>query len=133
MWECRTIARSPAVPSSLRPADGKEVERAVEVPAREAKVGGGDRGREAVVERLRQPEPLVDAVPTELQRPAVDAQLARVEEPEQLDLTEVRRAEPTELGRPVLLDVPRVVGLPGPLRRQGQQGRGGDIGDARGR
>src|ERR1700749_1813557 len=101
MWECRTIARSPA-PSG--PADGKEVEGAVEVFGREAEVGGGDRRREAVVEGLGQAEPFVDVVPAELQHPAVDAELARVEEAEDLDPAEVRLAKLTELLRPVLLD-----------------------------
>src|ERR1700759_4376535 len=101
MWECRTIARSPAVravPVASGPADGKEVERAVEVLGREAEVGGGDRRGEAVVERLRQPEPLVDVVPARLQRPAVHAQLARVEEAEDFHPAEVRLAELAELG-----------------------------------
>src|ERR1700742_1223015 len=110
MCEWRTIARSPTVPAAdatpraadcSGPADGKEVERAVEVPAREAEVGGGDRGREAVVERPGQAEARVDRVPPEVERPAVDAQLARVEEAEQLDPAEVRGAELAELGRPV--------------------------------
>src|ERR1700761_8113480 len=114
MWECRTIARSPSVCSG--PADGKEVERAVEVLGREAEVGGGDRRREAVVEGFGQPEALVDAVPAELQRPAVHPQLAGVEEAEDLDPAEVRLAERPELLRPVLLDVPGVVGLLGALR-----------------
>src|SRR5262244_1706858 len=104
MWECRTIARSPAVPAPpplpSGPADGKEVERAVEVLGREAEVGGGDRRRETVVEGLRQAEALVDAVPAQLQRPAVHAQLARVEEAEDLDPAEVRLAELAELRRP---------------------------------
>src|SRR5882757_2635922 len=106
MCEWRTIARSPADPEPLRPADGKEVERPVEVPAGEAEVGGGDRRREAVVERLSQTQTTVDDVPAGFQRPAVDAQLAGVEEPEQLDPAEMRLAEGAELLRPVLLDVP---------------------------
>src|SRR3954469_22055052 len=104
MWEWRTIARSPAVPAgplASGPADGKEVERAVEVLGREAEVGGGDRGGEAVVEGLRQSQPLVEVVPAELQRPAVHPQLARVEETEDLDLAEVALAERAELLRPV--------------------------------
>src|SRR6185312_15537982 len=99
MCEWRTIARSPADPAPLWPADGKEVERAVEVSVREAEVGGGDRRREAVVERLGQAEPRMHGVPAELQRPAVDAQLASVEEAEQLDPAEVRLAECAELLR----------------------------------
>src|ERR1700742_303823 len=141
MCEWRTIARSPAVSAPLPcsaaparrasgPADGKEVERAVEVPVVEAEVGGGDRRREAVVEGLGQSESLVDGVPAQLQRPTVYAQLARVVEAEQLDPAEVRLAELAELLRAVLLDVPGVVGLLRSLRRQRQQVRGGDVGDA---
>src|ERR1700709_2420718 len=103
MCEWRTIARSPAdpPPGSLGPADGKEVECAVEVAAPEAEVGGGDRWREAVVERLGQAEALVHGVPAGLQRPAVDPQLAGVEEAEQLDPAEVGLAEGAELRRSV--------------------------------
>src|ERR1700753_1003956 len=127
MWEWRMIARSPAVSAppapppatgaapASGPADGKEVERAGEVPVVEPEVGGGDRRREAVVEGLGQPEALVDAVPAGLQRPAVDAQLARMVQAEQLDPAEVGLAERPELLRAVLLDVPRVVGLLRPL------------------
>src|ERR1700749_692514 len=109
MCEWRTIARSPAVsapPAPLPatgaapasgPADGKEVESAVEVPVVEPKVGGGDRRREAVVEGLGQPEALVDTVPAGLQRPAVDAQLARVVEAEQLNPAEVGLAKLAKL------------------------------------
>src|ERR1700749_4516822 len=100
MCEGRTIARSPP-PAGPRPcsgpADGKEIERAVEVRRAEAEVGGGDRGGEAVVEGLGQAEPFVDRVPARLQRPAVDPQLASVVEAEQLDPAEVRRAERADL------------------------------------
>src|SRR6185437_6040440 len=114
MCEWRTIARSPAVsadpagPAASGPADGKEVERAVEVPVVEAEIGGGDRRREAVVEGLGQAEALVDGVPAGLQRPAVHAELARVMEAEQLDPAEVGLAELAELLGAVLLDVPGV-------------------------
>src|SRR3954454_22786877 len=100
MWEWRTIARSPAVPAAplaSGPADGKEVERAVEVLGREAEVGGGDRGREAVVEGLRHSQPLVDVCPAQVQRPAEHPQLARVEQAEDLDPAEVGLAERAEL------------------------------------
>src|ERR1700761_6615413 len=117
MCEWRTMARSPTVPAAPAPrpgsgpADGKEVERPVEVPRLEAEVRRGDRRREAVVEGLGQAEPLVDRVPARLQRPAVHLQLARVVEAEQLDPAEVGLAELAELRGPVLLDVPGVVGL----------------------
>src|ERR1700759_1816108 len=101
MCEWRTIARSPAVsePPAPLPATGA-------APVSGPADGGGDRRREAVVEGLRQPEALVDVVPAGLQRPSVDAQLARVVEAEQLDPAEVRLAERPELLGAVLLDVP---------------------------
>ena len=68
----------------------------------------------------------MDGVPAEPDRDLVDAQLAGVEEAEHLDPLEVALAEPAELRLPVLLDVPGVVGLLRPLRRQGEQVRGGD-------
>ena len=114
-------------------ADREEVEGAVEVALAQLEVGGGDRRREAVVEGLGQAEPLVDAVPAELDRQLVGAQLAGVEEAEQLDPGEVRLAERAELLGAVLVDVPGVVGLLGPRRRQRQQVRGRDVGDAAGR
>ena len=83
-------------------ADGEEVQRPLEAPAAEAEVGGGDRRREAVVEALGEPEALVDRVPAEPDRDLVDAQLAGVEEAEQLDPLEVRLAELAELLLPVL-------------------------------
>src|ERR1700679_3846747 len=124
MWECSTIARSPAVGSDM--TDGEEVQRRVEVPFPESEVGGGDRRREAVIEGLGQAEPLVDAVPAELEGELVGTQLAGVEEAVELDRGEVVRAEPAELLGPVLVQVPGVVGLLRPRRRQGQQVGGRD-------
>src|SRR6188472_1691548 len=129
MWEWRTIARSPAL-SSGGMADGEEVQGPVEVPLPQLEIRGGDRGREAIVERLGQAQRLVDAVPTELDRELVGAQLASVEEAEHLDPGEVGLAEIAELGGAVLAHVPGVVGLLRPRRRQGQQVRRGDVGDA---
>src|SRR6476619_1678637 len=110
MCEWRTIARSPAMslPGALPAArscmaDGDEVQRLLEALAAEAEVGGGDRRSEAVVEALGEPEALVDGVPAEPDRDLVDAQLAGVEEAEQLDPLEVRLAERPELLLPVLL------------------------------
>src|SRR4249919_3205552 len=104
MWECRTIARSPALPPRLAPltgsslaTDGDEVQCRVQVPFPQSEVGGGDRRREAVVEGLGQAEPFVDAVPAELDRQLVDAQLAGVEEAVELDPREVVLAEAAEL------------------------------------
>src|SRR3954451_21394134 len=108
MWECRTMARSPAL-SSGDMADSDEVERAVEVALPEGKVGAVDRGREAVVEGFAQAQSLVDPVPAQLQRQLVDAQLAGVEEAVELDLGKVRLAELAKLGSAVLAHVPGVV------------------------
>src|ERR1044071_10186316 len=100
MWLCRTNARSPALSprlapltSSPRAANGDEVQRRVEVPFLESEVGGGDRRGEAVVEGLGQAGAFVHRVPAELDRQLVGAQLAGVEEAEQLDLREVALAE----------------------------------------
>src|SRR5262245_12888368 len=129
MWEWRTIARSPALPSGGM-ADGEEIQSPVEIARREPEIRGGDRGREAIVERLGQVEGLVDAVPAELDRDLVGAQLAGVEEAEEVDPGEVRLAELAELGSPVLAHVAGVVGLLGPRGRQRQQVGSGDEGDA---
>src|SRR4051794_31969536 len=104
--------------SSGGTADGEEVEAAVEVFLAQAEVGGGDRGGEAVVEGLGQAEALVDRVPAELDRQLVRAQLAGVEEAEQVDPLEVRLAERPELLGAILLHVPGIVGLLRPRRRQ---------------
>src|SRR6187551_1836912 len=107
MWECRTIARSPALASAM--ADGEKVQRPVEIALAEPEVGGGDRRGKAVVERLGQAQPLVHAVPAQADRDLVDAQLAGVEEAQHLDPLEVRLAEVAELRHAVLAQVPRVV------------------------
>src|ERR1700710_2738346 len=105
MCECRTSARSPALPPRLAPfigsslaTDGDEIQCRVEVPFPESEVGGGDRRREAVVEALGKAEPLVDAVPAEPDRQLVQAQLAGVVEAVELDAREVVLAEAAELG-----------------------------------
>src|SRR4051794_9563127 len=127
MCECRTIARSPALPPRLAPligsslaTDSDEVQCRVQVPFPESEVGGGDRRREAVVERLGQAEALVDRVPAEPDRELVQAQLAGVVEAVELDPGEVVLAETAELGGAVLVHVPGVVGLLRPRGRQGQ-------------
>ena len=80
MEDDRQIAPPPSLAPS-GPADGKEVERAVEVAVPEAEVGGSDRGGEAVVEGLGDPEALVDRIPARPQCPAVHPQLAGVDRP----------------------------------------------------
>src|ERR1700712_3615434 len=110
--------------------DGQKVQSRVEVPFPESEVGGCDGRREAVVEGLGQTQALMDAVPAELDRQLVDAQLAGVEEAVELGRGEVVLAERPELLRPVLMDVPVVVGLLRSGWRQGQQVGSGDEGDA---
>src|SRR5262245_20796440 len=129
MWECRTIARSPALPSGGM-TDGEEVQGAVEIAFAQLEVRGGNRRREAVVEGPGQAEALVYRVPAELDRQLVGAQLAGMKEAKQLDAEEVRLAELAELPRTVLVHVPRVVGL---LRARGcerEQVGGRDVSDA---
>src|SRR5215218_402783 len=114
MWEWRTIARSPAdaSPAVLRApscmADGEEVQRPLEAPLPEAEVPCRDRRREAVIEGLGQSEALMEGVPPDPDRELVCAQLAGVEEAEQLDAVEVAVAELAELRLAVLLEVPGV-------------------------
>src|SRR4051794_5705830 len=123
MCEWRTIARSPIGSLSDGPldmADRQEVERPVKVaPTPQPEVGRGDRRNEARVERLRQPERRVDAVPAGPKRRLVRAQLASVEEAQNLDPAEVRLQQLAVLSERVLAKVPRVLGLLGPGRRQG--------------
>src|SRR5436309_13584881 len=120
MWECRTMARSPALSSGAM-ADSDEVERAVKVAQPEGEVRAVDRGREAVIEGLAQAQGLVDPVPAQLQRQLVGAQLAGVEEAVELDPREVGLAELAELGGAVLAHVPGVVRLLRPGGGEGEQ------------
>src|ERR687892_1755522 len=128
MCEWRTIARSPTVrsatPSPLMTgcssalprstlAYRQEVQPAIEVARPQAEVGGADRRHEALVERLRDPECPVDAVPAEPDRQLVGAELASVEETEELDGAEVRLDHPAGLPAAGLGQAPRGAG---PLR-----------------
>src|SRR5215213_568648 len=107
MWEWRTIARSPTPGRDVSgTADGEEVETAVEVTGPQGEVRGGDRRVEPAVEGLRQPQLRMDGVPAQSDRDLVRAQLAGVEEAEQLDRVEVGLAELAKLRRPVLAHVP---------------------------
>src|SRR5215218_5700945 len=162
MWLCRTIARSPIVsgpagpvpdlvppplsgwsPKSAPPpgrggsdsrmANGEEIQCSVEILFFQTEVRARDRGGEAVVEGLGQPQVLMDAVPAELDRQLVRAQLAGVKEAEHLDPAEVGLAELPELVGSILLHVPGVVRLLGAGGRQRQQVGGRDEGDAAGR
>src|SRR6185503_12938673 len=90
---CASGGRSrapPAAPlaSASRLEHRDEVERPVERARPEHEVACGDRGGEAVVEGLRDPERRVRPVPPGPQRELVRAQHPRVEEAEQLDVRE---------------------------------------------
>jgi hypothetical protein len=69
----------------------------------------------------------VEVVPAALDRELVEAQLARVEEAEDLHVREARRAELTELLGAVLLHVPRVAGLLRSVGRERQHVRRRDV------
>src|SRR6266511_6397068 len=102
MCECRTRARSPtlaASPPASRMTDGEEVERALQPRLAQLEIALGDRRHEALVERLRDPQHAMDAVPAESDRDLVDAQLACVEDAQDLD-----SREPGGEQRPVLLE-----------------------------
>ena len=109
MWVWRTSASSPASPLTAA-ADGEEVERASRRRRRaQREVAGGDRRREAVVERLRDPQRARARGPSPSRSASAwTRELAGVEQPEQLDRREHRRAQRAELLGAVLLDVPRV-------------------------
>src|SRR5215204_3998815 len=131
MWLCRTRARSPTeesrppacsasrppqagLPLVTRAANGDEVAGPVQIRLAlrpKGEVRGGDRRREAVVERLRQPQRLVDALPARLERQLVDAELAGVEQRVQLDGPEMRLEQLAVLGGGVLAHVTGVLRL----------------------
>src|SRR5689334_23539985 len=84
---CGSAGRSRGDRASSGPADGDEVQRAIEVPAAQREVLHADSGDEAVVEALGEPELRVDVVPARVaNRQLVRAQLARVEEAEHVDM-----------------------------------------------
>jgi hypothetical protein len=62
-------------------------------------------------------------------RQLVRAQLARMEQPEHLDVREVRVQQRPELGGTVLVHVPRVAGALGAGRREREHVRRRDVGD----
>src|SRR6188472_932105 len=129
MWEWRTIARSPAVRSGI--TDRDEVQRPIQVAGPQTEVPGADRGDEAVVERLGQVERRVDAVPAYADGELVGAQLAGVEDPEELDLLEVRLEQLAVLMLVVLAQVPGVVRLLGARGGEREAVGGRDVGDPR--
>src|SRR3954454_876638 len=124
---CASGAAGTATRCGSRPEDRQEVERLGEIAVAETEVADRDRGREPVIEALRYADFRVDRVPAGANRQLVHAQLARVEQPVQLDAAEDARAEIAELGSPVLTQVPRVAGSFSPLRRERQHVRRRDV------
>src|SRR5439155_8455551 len=119
-------ARAPS-PACRSSKDRLEVERSIERSGPQREVALADPRDETVVEGLGDAQGRVNAVPAEADRQLVDPQLARMEEAEQLDALEARLAQRTELLRPVLADMPRVVRLLGARRRERQDVGSGDI------
>src|SRR5947209_18601993 len=111
MWVCRTMASDPVRLIGSAPAPGKEVRRPVELTVLKCEIARGDGRREPVVEPLGDPQPGVQAVPAQSQGQGMPAQLAGVEQTQQLHLAEHRPAQRFELQGAVLTDVPRVAGL----------------------
>src|SRR4051812_9085517 len=126
MCEWRTIARSPTERSGI--ADCDEVQRPVQIAGPQAEVTGADRRDEAIVEGLRDVEGGMDPVPAGADRELVGAQLARVEEAQQLDASEMRLEELPVLARVVFAQVPRVVGFLRTGWGQGEAVGGRDVG-----
>src|SRR4029450_10774353 len=124
MWECNTTARSPTERSAM--AYGDEVEGALQVGPAQGEIAGRDRGDEAGVERPRQVQGGVDAVPAQAQGELMEAELACVEEAEHLHPGEAWPDPRAGFGEGVLAQVPGVVGLLRARRRQGQAVGGRD-------
>src|SRR5665809_27270 len=124
MWEWRTTARSP---TTSRMTDREEVEGPLEPRVAEGEVRRRDRRDEALVEALRDPQRSVDAVPAEPQRELVGAQLACVEQPQDLDPREARLEQRPVLLERVLANVPRVVRLHRPGGGEREPVRGRDV------
>src|SRR6185312_2852674 len=92
----------------------------------------GDRRHEAVVEGLGDPEARVQRVPAGADRQLVHAQLACVEQAEQLHRLEARLAQAAVLLGAVLADVPRVARALRTGRREGQHVGRAHVGGAAG-
>ena len=75
----KSAARTTSPRMPLGATDREEVERRFQVARAKREIACGDRRREAIVERARQPEPAVDPVPAERQRELVEVQLAGME------------------------------------------------------
>src|SRR3954454_7483068 len=122
MWEWRTIAKSPAERSAIKlgAANSQEVQGLVERAGLQLEVAGADCRDEAVIERLGDVEGGMDPVPAAPDGELVDAQLARVEETEDLDAPEMRLQQGAVLVGVVFAQVPGVVGLLRARRGKGE-------------
>src|SRR5436190_23939718 len=99
-------------PSDSRMADRKEVQGSVEIcGGGDLEVGRLDRGDEAVIERLREPERRVDPAPPRAHTVLVEAQPAGVDDAEELDPCEARPEQPAVPRRRVLAELPGGVRL----------------------
>src|ERR671911_1118345 len=105
MCVCSTSAKSP----TSRMTNSQEVEGAVKAGVAEREVGRRDRGHEAIVERVRDPEPGVHTVPAGPQRELVRAQLTGVEDAQNLHPGVMRLEQRPVLVERVLPHVPWVV------------------------
>jgi len=127
MWVCSTRASSPrsrpvAVTDS-RAANGEEVQRSIQRRfglGLKTEVAGVDGRGEPPVEAPGRPQAAVHLVPSGAQRQLVSAQLASVEEAGQLDVAKHVGAQCAELVRPILAQVPGIVGPGRSRRRQGE-------------
>src|SRR6476620_118988 len=142
MCEWRTKAKSPTASSAPLPgavglregsgmADGDEVEGLVKAGVSQGEVRRGDRGDEAVVERLGDTQRRVDAVPAKADRELVGAQLAGMEQADDFNPREARLDQLAVFVDRVLAQVPRVLGLLRAGRSQGEAVGRRDIGDRR--
>src|SRR4051794_23882173 len=146
MWVCRTMLSRGVTeppPGCPRPAaggqrsagrarsraqHGEQIQTALQADTAQREVARADGGREAVIERLGEAQALVHVIPAEpLDRDLVRAQLAGVEEPEQVDLAEVALAQRAVLVGAVLADVPRVARARLALGREREDVRGRDV------
>src|SRR3954454_12647328 len=110
--------------------DRDQVEAALEIAAAQREVAGADRGREALVEGAREVQGGVHPVPAGSQRELVRAQLARVEEAEQVHAAEVARAQRAVFVRPVFAHMPGVARADLALRREREHVGRAHVGDA---
>src|SRR4051812_18438331 len=94
---CGSGAAGTTTRSGSRPQNREEVERLVQVATAEAEIADRDRRREPVVEALRDSELGMQRVPACPDRQLVHAQLARVKQADELDISEGRLTQRAEL------------------------------------